>query len=154
MDLFPDFKDLLAAFADSNVECVLIGGYAVAFHGRPRATKDLDLLVGSSGPNRERLARALQVFGAPVSVVEAARSLKESEIVYFGISPLRVDLLASASGIKFEEVYSRAVHTTLDGVPLRVIALDDLIANKRASGRPQDLDDCRALERVRGKGRS
>jgi predicted nucleotidyltransferase len=151
MDLFPDFRDLLAAFDASGVEYVLIGGYAVIFHGRPRATKDLDLLVAIDAGNRERLARALVDFGATPDVVESARKMTATEIVYFGASPLRVDLLGSASGIDFATAYSRAVETTLDGVRVRVLALDDLIANKRASGRPRDLDDCRELERVRAK---
>lgn len=149
MDLFQDFRDLLAAFAASKVEFVLVGGYAVVFHGRPRATKDLDLLVAIDEGNRARLAEALQAFGAPPNVVDGARKLSSGEVLFFGIAPLRVDLLSSASGIDFPGVYARAVTTALDGVPVRVIALDDLIANKRASGRPQDLQDCAELERIR-----
>lgn len=148
MHLFQDFKDLLAAFVASGVEFVLIGGYAVIFHGRPRATKDLDLLVSLDEANRARLAEALDSFGAPANVVESARRLSPDEVVYFGVSPLRVDILGSASGIHFSEVHERAVSTVLDGVPVRVIALQDLIQNKRASGRPQDLADAAELERV------
>ena len=154
MHLFQDFQDLLAAFAASKVEFVLIGGYAVIFHGRPRATKDLDLFVAGDEANRQRLAQALATFGAPANVVEGARSLAAGEVVFFGASPLRVDLLASASGIEFAGVFARAVATTLDGVPVRVISLDDLIANKRASGRPQDLADCAELERIRASTRT
>jgi predicted nucleotidyltransferase len=149
MHLFQDFRDLLAAFVASGAEFVLIGGYAVIFHGRPRATKDLDLLVGIDEGNRERVAQALTDFGAPANVVEGARNLAPGEVVYFGVSPLRVDVLATASGIDFAEVHARAVAATLDGVPVRVIALDDLIANKRASGRPHDLADLAELERIR-----
>ena len=151
MDLFPDFKDLLAAFAASGVRYLLLGGYAVVFHGRPRATKDLDLLVDLRDENRQRLAEALLEFGAPKSVADAARTLGREDIVYFGTAPLRVDLLGSASGVEFDEAYGRAVQTTLDEVPVRVLALDDLIANKRASGRPRDLEDCSELERIKKK---
>jgi hypothetical protein len=151
MDLFPDFRDLLAAFAASGVEYVLVGGYAVTFHARPRSTKHLDLLVSLSQENRERLARALSAFGAPKNVVDGARDLTANDIVYFGSIPFRVDIIGSASGIEFAEVHSRAVQTTLDGVPVRIIAIDDLITNKRASGRPRDLEDCAELERVRAK---
>jgi predicted nucleotidyltransferase len=154
MHLFQDFKDLLEAFVASEVEFVLIGGYAVIFHGRPRATKDIDLFVGIDPTNRARLAQALDAFGAPPNVVNAARDLSTGEVVYFGVSPLRVDILASADGISFEDVYERAISTALDGVPIRVIALDDLIANKRASGRPQDLRDVSELERIRAVGAS
>ncbi len=153
MHLFPDFRDLLEAFVASEVEFVIIGGYAVIFHGRPRATKDLDLFVAIDETNRTRLARALQTFGAPNNVVEAAKSLAPNEVIYFGISPLRVDLLATASGIEFADVHGRAVETSLDGIPVRVITIADLIANKRASGRPQDLADSAALERIRAKTR-
>lgn len=153
MDLFPDFKDLLEAFVASNVDFVLIGGYAVIFHGRPRATKDLDLLVGLDEENRRRLATALELFGAPPNVVAGARSLVAGEVLYFGISPLRVDILASASGIDFRGVHDRAVVTTLDGLPVRVIAIDDLIINKHASGRPRDIEDAEELSRIRDRMR-
>jgi predicted nucleotidyltransferase len=151
MVLFPDFRDLLAAFAASGVRYVVLGGYAVIFHGRPRATKDLDLFVAIDPENRRRLADALTGFGAPPNVVNGARDLKAGEIVYFGTSPLRVDLLGSASGIEFEDVYPRAVETYLDGVLVRLIGLRDLIANKRASGRSRDVEDCAELERIAAK---
>jgi predicted nucleotidyltransferase len=151
MDLYPDFKDLLAAFAASGVRYVLIGGYAVMFHGRPRATKDLDLLVAVDEGNRERLGKALREFGAPAGIVEAARMMTDKDVVYFGASPLRVDLLGSASGLDFDGVHERAIVASLDDVAVPVIGLDDLIVNKRAAGRPRDLDDCTVLERVRDK---
>lgn len=154
MDLPPDFRDLLEAFAAAGVRYVLIGGYAVIFHSRPRATKDVDLLVAIDDDNRARLATALTAFGAPASVIDGARSMTAEDIVYFGQKPLRVDLLGSASGIDFESVYARAIRSVLDGVPTRVIALDDLIANKKASGRDQDLKDCAVLQRVREKRQS
>ena len=97
MDLFPDFKDLLAAFADLGARYVLIGGYAVVFHGRPRATKDIDLLVSVDEYNRELLARALETFGAPSNVAQSVRTMTAKDIVFFGVSPLRVDLRARAA---------------------------------------------------------
>jgi predicted nucleotidyltransferase len=151
MHLFPDFRDLLEAFVASGVEFVLLGGYAVVFHGRPRATKDLDLLVGIDAANRDRLGRALEIYGAPSNVVTAARSLAADEVIYFGVSPLRVDILGSASGIDFTEVHARAVVARLDGVPVPVISLEDLMTNKRASGRPRDLEDYEELARIRDK---
>lgn len=155
MDLHPDFRDLLAECARSGVRYALIGGYAVGFHAVPRATKDLDLLVSREGDNLVRLAEALQRFGAPSNVVEGARQLGPSEIVYLGVPPLRIDLLASADGVDAEEVIARAVHTNLDGLDVPIIALEDLLANKRASGRSQDVADAEALERARAsRGRS
>jgi len=152
MHLFQDFRDLLEAFVASNVEFVLVGGYAVIFHGRPRATKDLDLLVGIDDDNRRRLAEALEAFGAPDNVVCGARELIAGEVVYFGVSPLRVDLISSASGIDFADVRERAIIAELDGLPVPVLTLEDLIANKRAAGRQRDLQDCAELERIRAKG--
>lgn len=154
MQIFPDFRDLLAAFADSGVKYVLLGGYAVIFHGRPRATKDLDLLVAIDADNIQRLVAALQRFGATHEIVDAARGLHADEVVFFGLSPLRVDILGSASGIEFDGVYARAIRTSLDGVSVPVISLDDLIENKRASGRARDLEDCAELERIRAKIRA
>lgn len=153
MDLFPDFRDLLAAFVASRVEFVIVGGYAVIFHGRPRATKDLDLFVSIDDANRQRLAEALETFGAPPQVVTAAQKMTPGDVVYFGVSPLRVGLLASASGVDFDGVRDRAIQTKLDDVPVRVIAIEDLLVNKRASGRPRDLDDVAELERILGKSR-
>ena len=151
MDLFQDFKDLLAAFEDSKVDFVLLGGYAVAFHGHPRATKDIDLFVRLTDENRSRLADALDRFGAPLNVVESARSLSDDQVLFFGVSPLRVDILARASGINFDEVAHDAVNADFDGTAVRVISLDHLIINKRASGRPQDLVDAAKLETIRQK---
>jgi hypothetical protein len=154
MKLPSDFRELLEEFARERVEHVVIGGYAFAYHVEPRATKDLDVFLEGSGENRERAARALARYGAPQNVVEATRNLAESEIVYLGRPPLRVDLLRAIDGVTAADVLRNAVATTWDGTPIRVIALGDLIANKRAAGRPQDLADLVKLERVRGTQRA
>ena len=149
MDLHPDFKDLLAEFARSKVSYALLGGYAVGYHAKPRATKDLDLLLSGLGDNLERAASALAAFGAPALVVQSVRSLGVTEIAYLGAPPVRVDLLRSADGIETEAVISRAEQAVIDGVAIPIISLDDLLANKRAAGRTQDLADVEALERAR-----
>jgi predicted nucleotidyltransferase len=151
MDLAPDFKDLLAEFAHDEVEVVLVGGYAVAFHGRPRATKDIDLVLEGSNGNLARAAAALSRFGAPPSVVEGVRTMTPVDVVYMGQPPLRIDFLRSIEGVEAADLFARAIPGELDGVPVRVICLDDLIANKRAVGRDQDLIDAKLLERVRDK---
>ncbi len=153
MDLPHDFKELLEEFAHAKVEAVLVGGYAVAFHGKPRATKDIDLVLAGDLDNLARAADALRVFGAPANVVAAVRALQPNEVAYMGQPPLRIDLLRSVEGLREDELFHRAIATHLDGVPLRVIALDDLIANKRAMGRPQDLLDVQLLEQVRASRR-
>jgi predicted nucleotidyltransferase len=153
MDLHPDFKDLLAEFARFGVEYALLGGYAVGYHAKPRATKDLDLLVSGLADNLGRVAAALASFGAPAQVVESVRTLAENEIAHFGVPPVRVDLLRCADGIDAETAIARAGRVVIDGLEIRVLALDDLIANKRAAGRPQDLADAALLERVRARSR-
>jgi predicted nucleotidyltransferase len=149
MRLPRDFRELLEEFAREGVEYVVIGGYAFAFHAEPRATKDLDLLLEGSEENRLRAARALERFGAPPHVVDATRTLGETEVVYLGQPPLRIDLLRAIDGVPAEEVLRNAVPANWEGTAIRVIALDDLVANKRAAGRPQDLADVAKLERVR-----
>jgi hypothetical protein len=151
MNLPSDFKELLEEFAREGVEHAVIGGYAFAFHAEPRATKDLDVLLGGSKENLERAARALARYGAPPNVVEATGNLAETEVVYLGRPPLRVDLLRTIDGVSGAQVLRNAVSANWDGLPIRVIALDDLLANKRAAGRPQDLADVLKLERVRAK---
>lgn len=152
MDLHPDFRDLLAELVRCAVSFAILGGYAVGHHAKPRATKDLDLLVAGSEENLERLARALTSFGAPPNVVAAAREMKPTEVVFLGAPPVRVDILRAADGIETEAVLARSVPVDLGQLEVKVIALDDLIANKRAAGRPQDLADVVLLERVRDHG--
>ncbi len=149
MDLHPDFKDFLAEFARSGAKYAVLGGYAVGYHAKPRATKDLDVLVSARGDNLERVASALASFGAPQNVVVAARTMAPADVVYLGIPPVRIDLLRSADGIDAEEAIARAELVPLGDLVIPLLALDDLIANKRAAGRPQDLADVALLERVR-----
>jgi predicted nucleotidyltransferase len=151
MVLDPDFRDLLEEFARARVELVIVGAYAVAFYGRARATKDIDIVLERSPENLARAAEALAQFGAPANVVDAVRSMQPSDVVYMGQAPLRVDFLIEIDGVKSTELFARAADGKLDGVPVRVIGLDDLIANKRAAGRPQDRIDADYLEKVRRK---
>lgn len=148
MDLPLDFRELLEELARDAVEFILIGGYAVAFHGRPRATKDIDILLGGSAQNLERAAVALARFGAPAPIVDSVRSMQESEVVFMGQPPLRVDFLRAIDGVASSDLFSDAVEAEVDGTSIRVISLAHLIANKRAAGRPQDILDADFLERV------
>jgi predicted nucleotidyltransferase len=151
VDLHPDFRDLLAEFVRCAVRFVILGGYAVGHHAKPRATKDLDLLVSGEGDNLERVAAALTAFGAPANVVAAARAMSPTDVVFLGVPPVRVDILRTADGIETEAVLARSQTLDLAGLPVRVIALADLIANKRAAARPQDLADVALLERVQNR---
>jgi predicted nucleotidyltransferase len=148
MDLHPDFRDLLVEFVRSGVRFVLLGGYAVGIHAKPRATKDLDLLVSGEGDNLKRVADALTVFGAPAHVVAAAQSMGPTEIVYLGAPPLRIDILRRADGVDTEQVIQRAGFVELGELRVPVISIEDLILNKRTAARLQDLADVAALEKV------
>ncbi|HEX3597927.1 MAG TPA: hypothetical protein VGM06_24180 [Polyangiaceae bacterium] len=151
MKLPADFRDLLAEFARDAVEYVVIGGYAFGFHVQPRATKYLDALLEGSHENLQRAGRALARYGAPANVVAAVEKLAPDEVAYIGQPPLRIDFLRTIEGVATSDVMKSAIPATWDGVAIRVISLDDLIANKRAAARPQDLVDVQKLERARGK---
>ena len=147
MDLHPDFKELLAECVAARVEFAIVGGYAVGFHARPRATKDLDLLVLGVPENLARLAAALTTFGAPPNVVAAAQTAQADDVIYFGVPPLRVDIMTQADGIETRAALARVVRADLGSLSVPILGLADLIANKRASGRKQDLADLEVLER-------
>jgi predicted nucleotidyltransferase len=146
VELPPDFRDLLVEFAREGAEAILVGGWAVAFHGHPRTTKDIDLVLEGSSENLARASRALARFGAPANVVAAVAVMREDEVVYLGAPPLRIDLLRSIDGVDPQTLFAGAVEAVLDGVRLRVISVEHLIANKRAAGRQQDLVDVEKLE--------
>jgi len=148
MDLHPDFKELLAECVAAKVEFAIVGGYAVGFHARPRATKDLDLLVLGVPENLERLAAALETFGAPPNVVAAAKTAGADDVLYFGVVPLRVDIMTQADGIETRVALGRAVYADLGTFEAPILGLADLIANKRATGRKQDLADLELLEKA------
>ncbi len=144
----PDLAEALTAFVAANVRFLVIGGHAASFHARPRTTKDLDLWVASDAENIERLCAALASFGVSPEVVSAARTFADDEIVWFGRPPARIDLLRTIPGVEFEAAWPRRVVVEVGGIAVAFIGRDDLIANKRATGRPQDLRDVRAIERA------
>lgn len=147
MILPSDFAELLSAFAEAGIEYLLVGGYAVAFHAEPRATKDMDLWIGGGAENVEKLVRALSSFGAPREILDALRTQTAEEFVFMGVPPLRVDFLRSIDGVEFGAAYARRVEARWHGVPVSVIGRSDLIVAKRAAGRAQDLADVAAIEK-------
>ena len=146
MDLYRDFADLLAAFAKFEVRYLVIGGYAVALHGRPRFTKDLDIWLAASPENRQRATRALAEFGAPLHIFASLANSGPDDVVWFGAPPLRIDLLQTVSGVTFEECWQNHVKMRLGETEVNVLALADLVASKLAAGRPQDLLDIAGLQ--------
>jgi hypothetical protein len=148
IDLPQDFLDLLVALSDSGSDFVVVDGYAVAYHGHPRATKDIDLLVRPDEENAKRVYSGLAAFGAPLEAfdVSAADFTTYDGVLQIGVPPQRIDLINHATGIGFEEAVENAGSFTVEGRTIRVIGLSALLKNKRAIGRPQDIADVAALE--------
>jgi predicted nucleotidyltransferase len=143
---FPaDLREFLKSLNASRVEYLLIGGYAVAYYGYPRATGDMDLWVAMSEKNAEKLVRILREFGFDLPNLRQEVFLKPDSIVRFGEPPLRIELLTTISGVSFEECFARRIRVILDGLRVSLISREDLIKNKAASGRPKDLDDVQEL---------
>jgi len=140
LELPPDFKELLSLLNKHGVEYLLIGGYAVGYHGYPRATQDMDLWIAISPDNAKRLVTALQEFIGAADL-NPERFLEEGAIMRLGAPPMRVDITNRISGVSFSECYARRVVDTIAGVQVSMISLDDLKNNKRSSGRPKDLAD-------------
>ena len=147
--LHRDFADLLTALANAGAEYVVVGAYAMAFHGVPRATGDLDVLVRPTPDNAERVWRALDAFGAPLEAtgLTAADLATPGTIYQMGLPPRRIDLLTSISGVSFDEVWSTHVELVIEGAVVPVIGRDALLRNKRATGRAKDLADVEILEK-------
>ncbi len=144
MDLHPDFNELLESFNSRSVEYVVVGGYAVAHHGAPRFTGDLDLLIRPTEQNARRVLLALADFGFGSIDITVEDLTTPGRVIQLGTSPWRVDLLTRLAGTGWDDVWSHSVEGHFD-VPARVIGLDQLKANKRALGRPRDLDDLARL---------
>ena len=153
--LAPDFLDLISSFNAAEVRYLLIGGYAVGFHGRPRATKDLDVWVEASLENAPRIIDALRSFGAPLRDLSADDFAAPGKFYVMGRPPLRIDVVTTIDGVQFGAAWGRRVPLEVSpGVPCSLISLDDLIANKRAAARPQDLVDAAELEAIRALSRA
>ncbi len=146
-----DYKEMLSCFSDEKVEYLLVGAHALAVHGHPRATKDIDFFVRANADNAVRLIHALQRFGAPTQGLSPADFSTRGAVFQIGAGPRRIDILTSIDGVDFEDAYPRKVVARLEGIDVAVISRADLIANKRATGRTQDLAD---VERLTGKTRS
>lgn len=145
MEMHPDFSELLKLFEAFRVEYVIVGGYALAFHGAPRYTGDLDILVSTDAENAARIMDALGEFGFGESSLTATDFTEEGRFVRLGHPPVRVDLLTSISGVSWEEVRAHRVRATLGDTAVNFIGRWEFIVNKRASGRAKDFADIEAL---------
>ena len=137
----PDFRDMLSTLSEANADFLVVGAYALAAHGFPRATGDLDIWIRPTPENAQRVWQALVKFGAPLSQL-AVQDLHSPDIVYqIGVAPRRIDILTSISGIDFEEAWKNRKTIAHEGIQFAILCRGDLIANNRACGRPKDLAD-------------
>jgi hypothetical protein len=127
-----DYKEMLECLLGENVRFLLVGAYAVAVHGFPRATKDIDFFVWATPDNAANLMRALTKFGAPLHDISEADLSAEGTVFQIGNSPRRIDIITSISGVTFEQAYANKTTIPIEGMEVPVISLEDLIANKRA----------------------
>jgi hypothetical protein len=148
--LNPDFRDMLSALSAEGVDFLLVGAYAMAVHGMPRATGDLDIWVRSTESNAERVMRALARFGAPLESISAADFRRPDVVVQIGVAPRRLDFLTTIDGVAFDDAWRDRTSLLVDGLEIPVLSLEDLKTNKRAVGRLRDLADVEALEALNG----
>jgi len=142
----PDFKDLLAGFNARGVEYLVVGAHALAAHGHVRATKDLDVWVRPEQENATRVLQALAAFGAPLQDLTEADLASPGLVFQIGVPPIRIDVLTSIDGVTFDEAWPDRLEARLGELPVFVLSRHHLIANKKASGRLQDLADLERLE--------
>ena len=145
IELHPDFKDFLRLLNSHNVRYLLVGGYAVGYHGYPRATGDMDIWIEMSESNSKKVASAFRDFGMPDEAISEELFLETNKVIRIGVPPVRLEVITSASGVDFNECYSNREVVEIEGIPINLISLQDLKKNKRAAGRHKDLEDMEHL---------
>ena len=141
-----DYREMLQELSAQKVKFLLLGAYALAVHGYLRATVDLDIWVMPSPENAEAVLRALRHFGALLNDLTDQDLQRPGTIFQIGVAPRRIDIITAASGLEFDEAFSNSIRVDIEGIPLHVPSISDLIRNKRAVGRTKDLADVEALE--------
>jgi hypothetical protein len=141
----PDFKEFLRLLNARQVEYLLIGGYAVSYYGYPRATADMYIWVAMNLENAQKVVAVLREYGFDLPELSPELFLEEDRIIRMGIPPLRLELITSISGVRFEECYAERVSVMIDDVEVSLISLRHLKLNKKASGRYKDMDDLENL---------
>ncbi len=145
MELQKDIREFVELLLSAKVEFLLVGGYALAVHGAPRFTEDIDFLIHLSAENADRLIEVIDKFGFGDLEIEREDFLKPDFIIQLGMAPNRIDLLTGIDGVVWEETWDSKTGYELDGLPIHVIGKEQLIKNKLASGRTKDLADAERL---------
>lgn len=144
-----DYREMLQELSGEKVKFLLVGAYALAVHGYPRATVDLDIWVMPSPANAEAVLRALRRYGAHLGDLTAQDLQKDETVFQIGVAPRRIDIITALSGLEFNEAFKNSLSVNIEGISVHVPSIDDLIRNKRAVGRTKDLADAEALEALR-----
>ena len=145
MEVQPDFKELLELFNKHLVEYIIVGGYALAYHGAPRFTGDMDIYVKPDPQNARRIMAALDEFGFGLVGLKPEDFEKPDKVVQLGVQPVRIDIITSIIGVSWEEAYAGCEESKYGDIPVKYIGLKEFILNKRAMGRKKDLSDLEAL---------
>jgi hypothetical protein len=145
MEVQPDFRELLALFNDHRVSYMIVGGYALAFHGAPRFTGDLDIFIKPDHENAQRIVAALDAFGFASLGLTATDFERPDQVIQLGVSPVRIDLITSITGVSWDEAFAGRIPSTYGDVPVHYIGREQFLLNKRATGRKRDLADLEAL---------
>jgi hypothetical protein len=145
---------MLSAFIAEHVEFLVVGAYAMSAHGVARATGDIDFWIRRSEENADRVLRSLAAFGAPLHDLTKVDLLQPDVVFQIGVAPNRIDIITSVTGVEFDAAWPSRLVTSLEGLDVPVLGFDDLITNKRATGRTRDLADVEALEALRREGYS
>jgi hypothetical protein len=141
-----DFLDMLSVLSEEGVEFIIVGAHALAVHGHPRATGDLDIWINNTAENAERALRALHKFGAPLFDLTTDDLCRPTTVFQIGLPPSRIDLLTGISGVSFDEAWAGRVTVNIEGMDIAVLGRDEFIVNKRRVGRPKDVSDLTLLQ--------
>ena len=143
-----DYRGILLALSVRKVRFLLVGAYAMAAHGYPRSTMDIDLWIMPDPDNALLVLQALEDFGAPSGGLSPADLQQDGMVFQIGIAPKRIDILTSVDGLKFENAFANSEVIDLDGISINVLSISDLIINKRSTGRIKDLADAESLNEL------
>lgn len=153
MDVNPDYKDLLKELNARGVRYVVIGTHALIYYTEPRFTKDMDIWIEPTPDNAAKIYEALKAFGAPLQSIHIEDFTNPKNIYQIGISPSRIDIIMGISGVTFPTAWRNKKQVKYGDVRINILSADDLLRNKKASGRPQDLADVSILQKVKKKKR-
>ena len=141
-----DYRDMLQGLLDQEVKFLLVGAYAMGAHGYPRATGDIDIWVECSAENSRRIYQCLVAFGAPLHEIDETTFVKPGVVFQIGVAPRRIDVITAISGVEFDQAYAQRQIVDIEGLSVPVLSRDDLVRNKRATGRDKDRLDADRLE--------